>query len=93
MEETARRVDDLCPRCLQPVTVKMARCPNCGDRLPGFRRLPLLLGSVGLLALLFLLGLMVVVIRNDDIENSPPTGAQQSGDSQPSPASQPPLNP
>ena len=80
---------DICHRCLQPVPPKAARCPHCGDRLQRTRYVPFLLGIGGLLALVFVVFIMIKVIRDTDIENSPSPDQQHST---PRPDKKPPLN-
>jgi hypothetical protein len=79
-----------CPRCLQPVPVRKQRCPNCGDYQPaGMRKITLYLGAFGLLALVFVIGLMVAVIHNEDIMNQPP---EQKESDQAPPLPEQPVN-
>ncbi|HTS60482.1 MAG TPA: hypothetical protein VMH28_00585 [Candidatus Acidoferrales bacterium] len=68
-----------CPRCLQPVHFQAARCPNCGEPLSGGqRRLSLWIGVGGLMVLIFVVGLMWLVVRNDDLVKAPPPPDEQS---------------
>ncbi|HTP30691.1 MAG TPA: hypothetical protein VMJ75_00865 [Candidatus Acidoferrales bacterium] len=67
-----------CPRCLQPVEFHAKRCPNCGEPLSTHRGLSLWIGVGGLLALIFVVGLMWLVVRNDDLAKAPPLFDEQS---------------
>jgi hypothetical protein len=82
-----------CPRCLQPVPPKASRCPGCGQPIHTLRLLPLALGAVGLLALVFALLVMFRMMRNEDQLRAPvpaDDGGAQQGDVFPDPA--PPNN-
>jgi hypothetical protein len=67
---------EVCPRCLQPVPVKASRCANCGNKVNSFRGLPILVGIVGMAALVFVIVIMFQVVRNVDIESAPPEKQQ-----------------
>src|ERR1035441_10890913 len=55
-----------CPRCLQPVPPKASRCPGCGQPIHTLRLLPLAIGAVGLLALVFALLVMFRMMRSEE---------------------------
>jgi len=56
---------DICSRCGVYVTPKNNRCPRCGSPMRMHsKRVPILIGIAGLLALLFVVGLMVVVMQH-----------------------------
>ena len=51
-------VDGTCPRCMQPAPPGAARCPHCGDRLPGSpQRMLMVMGVVGVLVLAIVIAL------------------------------------
>jgi hypothetical protein len=76
---------------MQPVTVDTRRCPNCGTpQGPQSRTAIMWIGAAGLLALLFVVGIMLRSIWEEDIENSSPQSTTQSSPSQPD--KPPPLN-
>jgi hypothetical protein len=92
MEKAAARPSgDICHRCLQPIAPSAQRCPNCGERLSPANRVPIFLGILGLLALVFVVMVMVKVIRNSDIDSAPPTQTQEGAPQDPD--RPPPLNP
>ena len=63
---------DVCHRCLEPLPPNATRCTSCGERRQGtIGRVPLLIGTAGVLALVFLVWIMVVVIKNEEFMNSP----------------------
>jgi cytoskeletal protein RodZ len=68
--------NEVCARCLQPVPAKAARCANCGNKVNSFRGLPLLVGFVGMAALIFVIVIMFQVVQNVDIESAPPEQQQ-----------------
>ena len=75
-----------CPRCLQPVPASLLRCPRCGNQVPtGLRKISLYIGVIGLLALVFVIGLMVVVIRDEEFMNTPAESAEPADQSPPLP--------
>ena len=79
----------ICHRCLEPVPAHLSRCPRCRVHLHAFRRLGLFFGVVGLVAVLFVIGLMLKMARVWEIENAPaPTQKEQPT----KPAGPPPLN-
>ena len=56
-----------CPRCLQSVPEKSARCPGCGQPIQtSSRTLRLVIGVVGLIALIFAIALMYQTVRDED---------------------------
>ena len=60
-----------CPRCLQLLPGKVARCPNCGQpATTSSRRLRFAIGIVGLLALLFAIAIMYRTVYEEDLENT-----------------------
>ena len=85
----------ICHRCFQPVPVKAASCANCGERVNSFRQLPILVGILGVVALVFVIVIMFQVVRNVDIESAPPEQQQDNpGPSQSkSGSSSEPVNP
>ena len=78
----AVKSDEICHRCLRPVLVRTARCPNCGVRLHRVWHVAVPLEILGLLALVFVAALIIKAIRDQDIENAPPQG---QGQEQPAP--------
>ena len=71
MQEVQRAISDLkenhCPRCLQPLPGKVARCPGCGQPIQtSSRRLRLAIGIAGLVALIFAVALMYQTVRDED---------------------------
>ena len=76
MDPNPRRSEqtDICSTCGQLVAPQRNRCPRCGSpmKLRG-RRLPLLIGIAGVLALLFVVVLMVVVVQNSESGDEAPT--------------------
>lgn len=67
--------DNHCPRCLQPVPAKAARCPGCRQPIQtSSRALRLVIGVAGLIALIFAIGLMYQTVREEDAgKNAAPT--------------------
>jgi uncharacterized paraquat-inducible protein A len=91
MEKAAARPsNEICHRCLQPIAPSARRCPNCGERLSSSNRVPIFLGILGLLALVFVAIVMVQVIQNSDIDSAPSGKTEQSAPQQPD--RPPPLN-
>jgi hypothetical protein len=62
---------DRCTRCLQLLPYKAQRCPDCGQPAKSRRALPLLIGVAGVLALLFVLGLMWRMVANEEFAKAP----------------------
>ena len=74
MQEVQRAVEDLkenkCPRCLQPLPGKVARCPGCGQPIQSSSlALRLAIGVAGVIALVFVIVLMYQTVRNEDAAN------------------------
>jgi hypothetical protein len=91
MEKTAQEQSgEICHRCLQPIAPSAQTCPNCGERHSPRNRVPILIGILGLLALVFVAIVMIKVIQNSDIDTAPPDDTEQSAP--PSPDRPPPLN-
>ena len=91
MEKAAERPSgEICHRCLQPIAPSARRCPNCGERLSPANRVPIFLGILGLLALVFVAIVMITVSRNSDIGSATPNQTEQGAQRQPD--SPPPLN-
>ena len=68
----------ICSRCEQVVTPQGNRCPRCGSPMRiHSRRLPILIGLAGVLALLFVVFLMMKVIQNSEAESGPATQSSQ----------------
>ena len=89
MEKAAGRPSgEVCHRCLQPIAPSAKRCTNCGERHSPANRLPILMGILGLLALVFVGLVMLRVIQNSDADSAPPVQTEQSAPDMP-----PPLNP
>jgi hypothetical protein len=59
-----------CTRCLQPVPVRAARCPGCGQPYKNRRWVPLTIGTIGLLALIFVMGLMYYATWRADLDQA-----------------------
>jgi hypothetical protein len=92
MEESAeRRSGEICHRCLQPIAPSAQRCPNCGERHTRTNRLPIFIGILGLLALVFVAIIMIQVVRNSDIDSAPPDQTEESAPQEPE--KPPPFNP
>jgi|SRR5215471_6802124 len=71
-QRPATTSSNLCPRCKQAVTFQDKRCPGCGQPLAGFtRHLTLWIGIGGVGAILFVVMLMWLVVRNDDLVKAP----------------------
>lgn len=65
--------DERCPRCLQPVPPKAGRCPACRQPIHSLRLLPLTIGTVGILALVFAMLLMYRTVADEDAATAPVT--------------------
>jgi hypothetical protein len=83
---------EVCHRCLQPIAPSAQRCTHCGERHSPRNRLPIFLGILGLLALVFVAFIMVQVIQNNDIDTAPPDQTDEQSAPQ-TPDRPPPLNP
>ncbi len=60
----------VCSRCGQLVVPVNDRCPRCGSPMSVHnKRVPILIGIAGVLALLFVIVLMVLVVHNEDMES------------------------
>jgi hypothetical protein len=91
MEKAAERPSrEICHRCLQPIAPSAQSCPNCGERHSPARRLPILIGVLSLLALVFVVFVMITVIRNSDIDSAPPDQPKESAPQRPD--APPPLD-
>jgi predicted amidophosphoribosyltransferase len=76
-DEAPPRETGICSRCGQLVTPERNRCPRCGSPMQVHgKRLPILIGIAGVLALLFVVVLMVVVIQNSDEQSGAATQRQ-----------------
>ncbi len=65
------RETGICSRCGQLVAPEGNRCPRCGSPMKVHnKRLPILIGIAGVLALLFVVLLMVRVIQRSDDSDS-----------------------
>ncbi|MCU1236209.1 MAG: hypothetical protein JWP63_4176 [Candidatus Solibacter sp.] len=64
--ESAERFDN-CTRCLQPVPVRAARCPGCGQPHQNRRWIPLAIGTAGVFALVFVMLLMYYAAWKADL--------------------------
>ena len=67
-----------CPRCLEPVEPRAARCPHCGEPIAGHRNLVLWIGVGGVAVLVFVMGLMWLAVRNDDLMKAQPLPDEES---------------
>ena len=113
MQEVQRASADIkgnhCQRCLQPVPAKVSRCPGCGHPIQDSSRvLKLLIGFVGLIALVFAIAVMYQTVRNEDASTSevpvdqgaktpeeelfPPVAPDNGKKEAPKPEKKPPLN-
>jgi hypothetical protein len=81
---------EICHRCLQPIAPRARVCRNCGERHSP-NSLPIFIGVLGLLALVFVGLIMVKVMRNPDSDSAPPGQTEQSAPQQPD--QPPPFNP
>jgi hypothetical protein len=92
MENAARQpLGEICHRCLQPIAANARRCPNCGELHSPTNRIPIFIGIMGLLALVFVAVIMIRMARNSEIDSAPPEQTDQSAPQQPD--SPPPFNP
>ena len=71
MPEVQRTIADLkdnhCPRCLQAMPPKSARCPGCGQPIQNSSRvLRLAIAIAGLIALIFAVVLVYQTVRDED---------------------------
>ena len=87
-----------CPRCFQPVPPRVYRCPGCRQPVQSLRSWPLVIGAVGLMALLFVAILMYRMMSNEDGANAPApaddvTAEQQKLFPDPPPANSKPAEP
>ena len=80
---------EICHRCLQPIAPRARVCRNCGERHSP-NSLPIFIGVLGLLALVFVAILMVKVIRNSDLDTAPADPTEESAPQ--TPDKPPPLN-
>jgi hypothetical protein len=78
----------LCSRCSRTIPAKAAKCPYCGLKQSQGRHFPLFLGVCGLMALVFVIGLMIYSIRQSDIQANPDPENLRSA---PAPARKPAL--
>ena len=97
-----------CPRCLQPLPGRVARCPGCGQPIQNSSLvLRLIIGVAGFLALIFVVVVMYQTARNEaaaqnavpveDVAKSPeeelfPPPAPAGTKEAPKPEKRPPLN-
>jgi hypothetical protein len=99
------RKADHCLRCLDPLPPKVPRCPGCGHPVRTLRLLPFVIGTVGLLVLVFAVLVMYRLVKNEDVENTilppdpstaethelfPDPPADKGKDSEPAKAEKPP---
>jgi predicted nucleic acid-binding Zn ribbon protein len=93
MENAAERPSgEVCHRCLQPIAPNAQTCPNCGERHSPRNRLPIFIGILGLLALVFIAVIMFKTIQNSDADSAPPDQTDEQSAPQ-TPDRPPPLNP
>jgi hypothetical protein len=62
-------------------------CPNCGERLLSMRKVPIIIGTVGLLALAVLAVFLMIAIRDRDLygpRSAEPQNAPATSDVPPS---------
>jgi hypothetical protein len=86
MQPTASHSAGLCERCKQPVPANAARCPHCGERMPGIRSVSRMMGIIGaILGLIIVAGLVYLVSRGLDESSAPPPPANEA-------PAKPPLN-
>jgi len=75
--EDPSRETGICSRCGQLVVPEGNRCPRCGSPMSVHnKRLPIIIGIAGVLALVFVIIMMLVVVQNSDIENGTTTQSQ-----------------
>jgi hypothetical protein len=73
--------DESCPRCLEPVPSRAARCPQCGQPISSFRRIaPVLAGVAGILALIFLCVMVYRVVYVPEQDQAPVVDQQAAPD-------------
>jgi len=71
------RGEEICPRCRLGIKKDVRRCPHCGERLSATSKLPIYVGIIGLLALLFVAYLMIQTIEQSDQNADDDQTAQQ----------------
>ena len=67
-----------CSRRTRAVEPQAAHCPHCGEPIAGHRILVLWIGVGGVGVLIFVMGLMWLTVRNDDLMKAPPLPVQES---------------
>ncbi len=87
--EAKPAITETCSRCMQAVPRDATRCPRCGTPHRNARHTTLWLGAGIGVAVIFVLGLMLYSIHQEDIVNAP-SPTEQSAPSQPD--KPPPLN-
>ena len=88
-EPSSEKKKIICHRCMEPVPAHLSRCPRCRVHLHVFRRLGLVMGIVGLAAILFVLALTLRLARVWEIERPPAPADKEQPATPPGP---PPLN-
>jgi hypothetical protein len=87
MQENQRLGADLketkCPRCLQLLPGRVARCPNCNQPIQtSSRALRLAIGIAGLLALIFAMAMMYRTVYEEDLAKSESPQVQKTPEEQ-----------
>jgi uncharacterized paraquat-inducible protein A len=91
--QATRSGGDICPRCRLAIMKNAARCPHCGERLTSHKRVPLYVGIVGVIALLFVAMVMLQSIIRADRERAPTVTLDDAPSSDAGkPDKPPPLN-
>jgi hypothetical protein len=84
--------DNHCPRCLQPVPDRAARCPGCGQPVQSSSHvLRLVIGFAGMIAIIFLVVLIFQTVRIEDAGKS--EAAVENGQKTPEEELFPPVAP
>jgi hypothetical protein len=67
---------ECCHRCMSAVQPEDSHCPHCGDRLVRVGRVRWIAGAAGgVLALLLVVGIMLLAVRQQSGDNGAPSGA------------------
>ena len=83
---------DICPRCLLKVALGAKSCPSCGMRLVATHRIPIYVGIVGVLMLIFVSLVMIMTIRREDAEARSSADVDDAPSTNSGPSKPPPLN-
>jgi hypothetical protein len=87
----SRAKREFCPRCHIRITAGTKSCPKCGQYI-GTRRVPIIIGIIGVLALVFVTIVMLSTAQKEEAADQPTVNLDDMPSPDATPVKPPPLN-